>query len=533
MEDLHRQLEAIANSEGRVVMATVVATRGATPKKEGHRMWVGEGGRALGPATIGGPVDAKVIAESRGVFATGEPRLLRVSLPDEDAWDMGLACGGILDVLVEALELDPRPSPVVLAYRRIASELGRGRAACLVRPLHDPAHFLLVAQDGTTEGSLGDVERDRAAIRLAAQLFPAGLPVTQPIAGEGTEAFFEMHVPRPHLIAVGAGHMSMPLVSLARALGFHTTVVDPRQRFATPERFPDADELRVGDPSRIVAELPLLPSTAVVLTIHDFEVEVPVLRAVVSSEAGYVGMLGSRKRGRGVLETLRQQGVPAEQLARIQVPVGLDIGAQTAARSRARGGSSVRAMRLEKGQLPPAGAVLAQNVPGPDGRVALDKGAVLGAEELQRLSELPWSELHLIALEPGDVHEEEAGRRLAAALAGDGVDVEPLSAGAFPLVARHRGLLEYDPALLARLNEIDDLAVYARPAGSVAGERERIGGAKIIPFVTREERLGAAERIASGGLLRVRRFLPVRVAVLVEDGVEERVLSRARRALEE
>src|SRR5216684_615463 len=304
MEDLHRQLEAIANSEGRVVMATVVATRGATPKKEGHRMWVGEGGRALGPATIGGPVDA---------------------------WDMGLACGGILDVLVEALELDPRPSPVVLAYRRIASELGRGRAACLVRPLHDPAHFLLVAQDGTTEGSLGDVERDRAAIRLAAQLFPAGLPVTQPIAGEGTEAFFEMHVPRPHLIAVGAGHMSMPLVSLARALGFHTTVVDPRQRFATPERFPDADELRVGDPSRIVAELPLLPSTAVVLTIHDFEVEVPVLRAVVSSEAGYVGMLGSRKRGRGVLETLRQQGVPAEQLARIQVPVGLDIGARTAA----------------------------------------------------------------------------------------------------------------------------------------------------------------------------------------------------------
>ena len=331
MEDLHRQLEAIANSEGRVVMATVVATRGATPKKEGHRMWVGEGGRALGPATIGGPVDAKVIAESRGVFATGEPRLLRVSLPDEDAWDMGLACGGILDVLVEALELDPRPSPVVLAYRRIASELGRGRAACLVRPLHDPAHFLLVAQDGTAEGSLGDVERDRAAIRLAAQLFPAGLPVTQPIAGEGTEAFFEMHVPRPHLIAVGAGHMSMPLVSLARALGFRTTVVDPRQRFATPERFPDADELRVGDPSRIVAELPLLPSTAVVLTIHDFEVEVPVLRAVVSSEAGYVGMLGSRKRGRGVLETLRQQGVPAEQLARIQVPVGLDIGARTAA----------------------------------------------------------------------------------------------------------------------------------------------------------------------------------------------------------
>jgi xanthine dehydrogenase accessory factor len=331
VEEVHRVLEALGKGERRVVMATVVATRGATPKKEGARMWVGEVGRALGSVTIGGPVDAKVIAESRGVLATGEPRLLRVTLPDEDAWDMGLACGGILDVLLEALELGPRPAPMVLAYRRIASELERGRAACLIRPLRDPARSLLVKQDGTAEGSLGGAERDEAAIRLATQLFPAGLPVTQQIAGEGTEAFFEVHAPRPHLIAVGAGHMSMPLVSLARALGFRTTVVDPRPRFATRERFPEADDLRVGIPSEIVAGLPLVPSTAVVLTIHDSEVEVPVLRAVLEADAGYVGMLGSRKRGRGVLEMLRREGVPPERLARVQVPVGLDIGAQTAA----------------------------------------------------------------------------------------------------------------------------------------------------------------------------------------------------------
>jgi len=193
----------------------------------------------------------------------------------------------------------------------------------------------------------------------------------------------------------------------------------------------------------------------------------------------------------------------------------------------------VRALRIEKGQLPPAGAVLAQNVPKPEGGVALEKGSVLGAEELQRLSELAWTELHVVALEPGDVHEDAAGKRLAVALAGEGVDVEPQSAGAFPLISRHRGLIDYDPALLGRLNEIEDLAVYARPPGSVASEGERIGGAKIVPFVTREDRLSAAERIASGGLLRVRRFLPVRVAALVDDSVEERVLARARRALEE
>ncbi len=329
MEEVHRQLDALGKSERRVAMATVVATRGTTPKKDGAKMWVGEGGRALG--SIGGYIDAKVIAESERVLATGEPRLLKIPLGDEDAWEMGLACGGTVQVLVEALELTPRPAPLVDSYRRIAADLERGRPACLVRPLRDPTRALLVKQDGTADGSLGDAERDRAAVRLALQLFPAGLPVTQELAGEGTDAFFEVHAPRPHLVAVGAGHMSMPLVSLARALGFRTTVVDPRPRFATRERFPDADELRVGIASDVVAALPLVPSTAVVLTIHDQEVEVPVLRAVLASEAGYVGMLGSRKRGRGVLEMLRGQGVAPEQLARVQVPVGLDIGAQTAA----------------------------------------------------------------------------------------------------------------------------------------------------------------------------------------------------------
>lgn len=193
----------------------------------------------------------------------------------------------------------------------------------------------------------------------------------------------------------------------------------------------------------------------------------------------------------------------------------------------------MKPLRVRRGHLPESGAVLAQNVPGADGRVALEKGRVLGADDVGRLAELSWTELHVVAMEAGDVHEEEAGRRLATAIAGDGVSVEPASGGAFPLVARHRGVLDFDPAVLARLNEIEDLAAYTHPPGSIAREGERIGGVKIIPFVTREDRLAAAEGIAAGGLLRVRRFLPVRVAVLVEDGVEERVLTRARRAIEE
>ena len=331
MDELHRDLEALARTEQRVAMATLVATRGTTPKKEGAKMWVGEGGRILGSVTIGGCVDAKVIAESHDVLASGEPRLLRLDLGDEDAWEMGLSCAGAVDVLVERVDLSPRPAPMVELYRRTAAEMERGRASCLVRMLRDPARALLVMHDGSTTGSIGDASLDGAARDIARQLLPGGTSRTQAIAGDGTEAFFEVHAPPAHLIVVGAGHVSMPLVSLAKLLGFRTTVVDARPRFATRERFPDVDDLRIGIPSEIVEQLPLTSSTAVVLTIHDYKVEVPVLRTVLASEAGYVGMLGSRRRGRGVLELLREQGATDEQLARVQVPIGLDIGAQTVA----------------------------------------------------------------------------------------------------------------------------------------------------------------------------------------------------------
>jgi len=193
----------------------------------------------------------------------------------------------------------------------------------------------------------------------------------------------------------------------------------------------------------------------------------------------------------------------------------------------------MKALRLQRGQLPETGAVLAQNLFDAEGRVAFDKGRVLGAGDVHRLAELPWDELHVIAVEPGDIHEEEAGRRLATLLAGEGVSVDAPSSGAYPLVARHRGVVELDAFRLARLNEIEDLAVYTRPGGYVAREGERIGGVKIIPFVTRRERLEAAERVAAGSTFRVRRFLPMRVVVLVEDATPDRVLSRARRALDE
>jgi hypothetical protein len=185
---------------------------------------------------------------------------------------------------------------------------------------------------------------------------------------------------------------------------------------------------------------------------------------------------------------------------------------------------------LQRGSdLPAPGLVLARGVG------SLGKGSVLTAADVERLRDLPWTELHLLEMEPGDLHEDEAGRRLAAAAAGEGVAVQPLASGSWPLAAKRRGLFEVDAARLSQLNELEELAVVTLPQGQVVIEGELVGRAKIVPFVARGENLRRAEAIAAGspGLLRVRPFLPTRVAAVVQEKLDEASLSRFRRSFEE
>jgi xanthine dehydrogenase accessory factor len=122
----------------------------------------------------------------------------------------------------------------------------------------------------------------------------------------------------------------MPLATLAKPLGFRVVVVDGRPRLATRERFPDADEVVVGIPSEVTRRVPLLASTALVLVAHDYKYDLPVLRHVLAAPVGYVGMLGSRRRGEAIVKLLREEGIPEAQLDRLRVPIGLDLGARTA-----------------------------------------------------------------------------------------------------------------------------------------------------------------------------------------------------------
>ena len=169
--------------------------------------------------------------------------------------------------------------------------------------------------------------------------------------------------------------------------------------------------------------------------------------------------------------------------------------------------------------------VLARDVRGGGGTV-LARGRLLSGDDVLLLRGLPPGELHVLELEPGDLHEDPAGIRLAAAAAGANVEAQAAVGGAFPLLARKRGIVEVDADRLAQLNEIDDLVVATLPHGQIATEGEVVARAKIIPFVIREERVHRAEEAAGPGLLRVRAFVPLRVVAVVEDRLEEPALAR-------
>jgi len=330
------QLDELKRHERRVAMATLVSTKGTTPRKEGAKMWVGEDGRIRGSVTIGGCVDAQVLAESDAVLRAAAPTLLSLSLGDEEAWDLGLTCGGAVDVLIEPVQLDDPADPVVRAYDVIRSEAQAGRRAVAVVPLGVSGaarpRRLVVREDGSTAGTLGDAQVDAAAVAHALDAMARSASRSMQIDAGDRRAtlFFELHGPATTLVIFGAGHVAVPLVRFAKGLGWTTVLVDARERYATRERFPDADDIRIGALGEIAAQMRYDASTVVVVVAHDYKFELPVLRAVLAQHPAYIGLLGNRRRGRALLDFLAADGFDAASLARIHVPVGLDIGARTA-----------------------------------------------------------------------------------------------------------------------------------------------------------------------------------------------------------
>ena len=334
MSELFEQFASVEAARRPAALATLVAAAGATPKKAGATMWIAEDGGLLGSVTIGGCVDTRVIERAEGVIATGRPELLRMTLGDEDAWELGLTCGGEVDVLVQRVDPANADDPSAKAYAAARAAYTAGRASMVVARLDGGRERLAVDENGSTTGTLGEHVLDALASELALKRL-AGAQISgveRVTHGESeTPLFFERLAPPETVIIYGASHVAMSLAIFARELGMRTIIVDGRERMATKTRFPTADEIHVGMPSEIAEELRPTKRSYIVLLAHDYKYELPVLREVLRGDAGYIGMLGSRRRGESIRSMLREEGFTTTELSRLRTPIGLAIGAKSAA----------------------------------------------------------------------------------------------------------------------------------------------------------------------------------------------------------
>lgn len=269
-------------------------------------MFVGEDGDIFGSVTIGGCIDGRVIEQAARILDDGSPQLLNMSLGDEEAWEIGLSCGGAVDVFIE-----PFTDEVARMYGDAQSEWQSGRAVAIATTV-----------SGKKTGARHLLKEEHAAS------WPAK---SGTMTVDGDEVYIELLRPPSTLLIFGGGSVGIPLVSFAKQVGFRTAVIDARPRFANRQRFPDADDIRVGIVSEIADQMNIGRSTPIVLISHDYKIEIPILKKILASDAPYIGLLGSRKRGAAILKVLRDDGVAEEQLARVRVPVGLDIGGESAA----------------------------------------------------------------------------------------------------------------------------------------------------------------------------------------------------------
>jgi xanthine dehydrogenase accessory factor len=333
---------------------------------------VADDGRIAGSVS-GGCVEGAAAEEIWAARRHGRERVIRYGISDEQAWDVGLACGGTIDVLVSPAV----PDAAADAARDARDGRGGGRVVATVLPPDSPpaafgAHApgdgeaphpaLVVHDDGRLEGSLGSRSADDALVEAALAALRAGTSRTLEIGG--SQVFVEAYPARPRLVVVGAVEVARTLVRLARELGYETVVVDGRAAFATEARFPGVDRLVVGWPDEVADEIGLGPSDAVAVLTHDVKFDEPAIVEALRRGCRYVGAVGSRKTQADRRARLLEAGVTPDELARLRGPIGLDLGgrlpaetalailAEVVAERRGGGGRPMRELAREREAAP-------------------------------------------------------------------------------------------------------------------------------------------------------------------------------------
>jgi xanthine dehydrogenase accessory factor len=373
MKEIYEHILRASQDPSSACLATVVATEGTAPRKEGSRMLVIGGKTLTGAVSIGGCVDAQVIAAAGEVIRSGVPQLLRMELGEEDALEIGLTCAGALRILVEPVRMEP----AIASGMRHLLETDTPFALLTVTQSSLPAvqssNKAIITATGEMWGSLGDERLDQMVLRVAKDWLSQGIARALDLDNTFTqvprsqqavvEVFVDVVGYSPDLFIFGAGQVAMPVARLASEVGFRVHVIDTRPLFANRERFPTASEILVGFPGEIARERTFTQWSFALLLAHAAKHDLPVLQALLRSDVRYIGVLGSSRRATALARRLKEMGFADREMARLHMPVGLDIGAETAEQIAVavmgellmvRSGRTGRSMKLVKGILPPA-----------------------------------------------------------------------------------------------------------------------------------------------------------------------------------
>jgi xanthine dehydrogenase accessory factor len=306
MRDVLPTLEQWSRTGTRAALATVVSVERSAPREPGSIMALSEHGQIAGSVT-GGCVEPDIVLAAEEVIGGGPPRLREYGIADEEAFAVGLPCGGAVRIFVEAMD----PRVVESLAHAVRGEMTLGVITRIAGP-----H---AGERVVTDAAGADPE--------AAALIRRG---SSGAIGSGDDERFVLTVaPRPRMYVFGAIDFASSLASLGRFLGYHVTVCDARSAFVTPERFPDADELVVEWPHELIASAQIDERSAICVLTHDAKFDVPALLAVLKTPAGYIGAMGSRRTTSRREERLREEGLTDRDLARIHAPIGLSIGSRT------------------------------------------------------------------------------------------------------------------------------------------------------------------------------------------------------------
>lgn len=318
MLDILSQVDEWIHQRQPVALATVVETWGSAPRRVGSKMAVSQALAMIGSVS-GGCVEGAVVEEALKVIKRSQPRLLHYGVSDDDAWEVGLACGGKISVLVEPL--DQR-------WWQLAADAAR----------YDKTLTTLTVLEGEDAGAKIALNASSELVysndRLSAEQVQAFITDKVPArSGRATLASREVMVdviaPRPHLIMIGGVHVAMSLQHFAKTLGFKVTLIDPRDAFATEERFPDADCISHAYPDQALAQIGIDGHTYIAILSHDPKIDDPALKAALGAKPAYIGILSSKRTHEKRIERLTEAGIAENEFARLSTPIGLAIGAAT------------------------------------------------------------------------------------------------------------------------------------------------------------------------------------------------------------